>query len=213
MTAAAALALENERLQAEVRSRLEELRGSRARIVAAGDLERKRLERDLHDGAQQRLVALSLSLRLARLRAPESEELGRAEGELAAAIEELRELARGIFPAVLADDGLSAAVHALAEEAPVPVRVGAIPERRFDQALETAAYTVVAETVRAASGSVAVSALEAEGRLTIELETSSLNGLDVVALEDRLGALDGRLRVARDAERATTVRVELPCGS
>lgn len=212
VTAAARLALENERLQAEVRSRLEELRASRARIVAAGDLERKRLERDLHDGAQQRLVAFSLSLRLLRQKAPESDHLRRADEELAAAIEELRELAHGIFPAVLADDGLSAAVQALVEEARVPVRVGALPERRFDPTLESAAYTVVAETVRAASGSVAVSALEAEGRLTIELETSSLNGLDVVALEDRLGALDGRLQVTQAAD-GTTVGVELPCGS
>ena len=213
VTAAARLALENERLQAEVRARLEDLRASRARIVAAGDLERRRLERDLHDGAQQRLVALSLSLRLARMRAPGADQLARAEQELSSAIEELRELARGIFPTVLEDDGLDAAVHALAEEARVPLRVHDLPDGRFDEALEVAAFTVVAETVRAATGSVAVSGREAHGRLELELEAAGVNGLDVVALEDRLGALDGRLQVAQEAGGATTVRVELPCGS
>ena len=213
VTAAARLALENERLQAEVRVRLEDLRASRARIVAAGDLERRRLERDLHDGAQQRLVALSLSLRLVRMRAPGADELARAEQELGSAIDELRELARGIFPTVLEDDGLNAAVHALAEEARVPLRIHDLPEGRFDEALETAAFTVVAETVRAATGSVAVSGREAHGRLELELEAAGVNGLDVVALEDRLGALDGRLQVAQEAGGATTVRVELPCGS
>ena len=212
VTAAARLALENERLQAEVRSRLEDLRASRARIVAAGDAERKRLERDLHDGAQQRLVALSLSLRLARLKVPESAELERAEQELASAIEELRELAHGIFPAVLADDGLSAAVHALVEEAPTPVRIGELPERRFDSSLESAAYAVVAETVRAASGSVLVSASANDGVLAVELAAPGVNGLDVVALEDRLGALDGRLDVLQ-AAGVTTIHAELPCES
>ena len=213
VTAAARLALENERLQAEVRARLEDLRASRARIVAAGDLERRRLERDLHDGAQQRLVALALSLRLARMRAPGADELARAEQELSLAIEELRELARGIYPTVLEDDGLNAAVHALAEEARVPLRIHDLPEGRFDEALETAAFTVVAETVRAATGSVAVSGREAHGRLELELEAAGVNGLDAVALEDRLGALDGRLQVAQAAGGATTIRVELPCGS
>jgi signal transduction histidine kinase len=128
------------------------------------------------------------------------------------AIAELRELAHGIFPAVLADDGLDAAVHALAEEAGVPMRVGDLPPARFDQELETAAYTVVAETVRAARGSVSVSARQENGMLAVELATARVDGLDVVALEDRLGALDGRLEVEA-GDGATTVRAELPCGS
>ena len=144
---AARLALENERLQAEVQARLVELRASRTRIVEAGDAERKRLERDLHDGAQQRLVGLSLSLRLARLQlatgaAPDAvARLDRAEAELREAIVELRELAHGIFPAVLADEGLAAAVEALAEDGRVPIRIRSLPEGRFALGVETAAYT------------------------------------------------------------------------
>ena len=159
---AARLALENERLQAEVQARLVELRESRARIVEAGDAERKRLERDLHDGAQQRLVGLSLSLRLARLQlatgaAPDAvARLDRAESELREAIVELRELAHGIFPAVLADEGLAAAVEALAEDGRVPIRIRSLPEGRFALGVETAAYTVVAEAVRATTSGVAV---------------------------------------------------------
>jgi signal transduction histidine kinase len=212
VTAAARLALENERLQAEARASLEQLRASRTRIVAAGDAERKRLERDLHDGAQQRLVALSLSLRLARLKAPQADVLERAERELGSAIEELRALAHGIFPAVLADDGLSPAVYALAEEARTPLSIGDLPERRFNQSLESAAYAVIAEAVRTSTGRVSVSAHETDGVLAVELAVPGVNGLDVLALEDRLGALDGRLDVVR-ADEITTIHAELPCGS
>lgn len=210
VAAAGRLALENERLQAEVRARLVDLRASRARIVEAGDTERKRLERDLHDGAQQRLVALALSLRLVQSSLPSDAALEQAGRELGLAVEELRELAHGIFPAVLADDGLEAAVHALAEEAPVPLAVGDLPRGRFESSRETAAYTVVAETVRAAKGPVAVSAEHATGTLVVELRTPGIDGLDVVALEDRLGALDGRLAIEPGAG-ATVVRAELPC--
>jgi len=212
VAAAGRLALENERLQAEVRARLVDLRASRARIVAAGDAERKRLERDLHDGAQQRLVALALSLRLLRSTHPSDPVLERAERELASAVEELRALAHGIFPAVLADDGLEAAVHALAEEAAVPLAVGDVPRERFEASRESAAYTVVAETVRAAKGPVAVSAGRSDGTLVLELRTPGVDDLDVVALEDRLGALDGRLAIDRGVG-TTTVRAELPCES
>src|SRR5829696_293322 len=151
VAAAARLALENERLQAEVRARLAELRTSRARIIASADAERKRLERDLHDGAQQRLVGLALSVRLAQAElAPAAgaatlERLREAEAALRLAVEELRELAHGIFPAVLTDEGLAAAVEALAEEGRIPIRMGALPEGRFAPDVETAAYTVVAE--------------------------------------------------------------------
>jgi signal transduction histidine kinase len=212
IAAAASLALENERLQAEVRARVEELRASRARIVAAGDLERKRLERNLHDGAQQRLVALSLSLRLLRSRLP-SPALRRAEAELDGAIVELRELAHGIFPAVLADAGLAVAVDALAEEGQIRIGVGPLPERRFAPAIETAAYTVVAEAARTARREIAVRGEEREGTLVVEVETDGDGALDVLALEDRLGALDGRLAVEHRGNGRVTIRAELPCAS
>ena len=213
VTAAARLALENERLQAEVRARLEELRASRARIVAAGDAERKRLERDLHDGAQQRLVGLSLSLRLAQLAEPEAAtQLAEAETELRAAIAELRELARGIFPAVLDDEGLAAAVEALAEETAAPIRIRALPAGRFAEPLEAAAYAVVAEAARTAAGTIAVDARRTDDALVVEVEAPALGELDLVELEDRVGAVDGRLAVAHLANGRATIRAELPCG-
>jgi signal transduction histidine kinase len=211
LTATARLALENERLQAEVRARLSELRASRARIVEASDAERRRLERDLHDGAQQRLVGLSLSLRLLRAQF-DTPELERADEELRLAIADLRELAHGIFPAVLADEGLTAAVEAIAEEGRVPVRVGVMPEERFAAPVESAAYAIVAEAVRAAPASLAVRAEHVDGLLAVDVETAAVEGLDLVALQDRIGALDGRLEVAHENGHAR-IHAELPCGS
>jgi signal transduction histidine kinase len=220
VTAAARLALENERLQAEVRAQLEELRASRARIIDAGDVERKRLERDLHDGAQQRLVALALSLRLVRsqLRSDAAPEpvaaLAEADSELDSAISELRELAHGIFPTVLADAGLAVAVRALAEEGRVPIQIRGLPVDRFSPAVETAAYTVVAEAARVATGTVVVQGERRDNALVIEVETQDEGrALDRVTLEDRLGALDGSLRLDRSDSGRVTIRAELPCGS
>ncbi len=220
VTAAARLALDNERLQAEVRAQLEELRASRARIVDAGDDERKRLERDLHDGAQQRLVALALSLRLVRSQlsrdaAPAAvSALDEADAELDGAISELRELAHGIFPTVLADGGLAVAVHALAEESRVPIRIRSLPADRFPSAVETAAYTVVAEAARVATSTVVVHGERRGEVLVVEIEThDERRALDPVALEDRLGALDGRLRLEHSENGLVTIRAELPCGS
>jgi signal transduction histidine kinase len=219
VTAAARLALENERLQADVRARLEQLRTSRARIVEAGDAERRRLERDLHDGAQQRLVGLALSLRLVRSQLADgahsevASRLGEAELELRKATVELRELAHGIFPAVLADEGLGAAVEALAEEGRVPIRVGSLPASRFEAAVETAAYTVVAEAARVATSTVDVGAHESPGALVVEVETGDGHALDIDALEDRVGALDGRLLLTRTDDDRLTIRAELPCVS
>jgi len=212
VTAASRLALENERLQAEVRARVEELRASRARIVEAGDAERKRLERDLHDGAQQRLVGLALSLRLlcSRLAIPELE---RAEAELRLAVEELRELAHGIFPAVLVDEGFAAAVEALAEDTRVLVHIEGLPEGRLPAAVETAAYTVVAAGADAARSRLVVGATVTEGVLAVDLETDAIEGLDTVGLEDRLGALDGRLAVGPGADGRSWIHAELPCAS
>jgi signal transduction histidine kinase len=215
VTAAARLALENERLQAEVQARLEELRSSRARVVETGDAERKRLERDLHDGAQQRLVGLALSLRLVRGRMTGvgAERLDEADAELRQAAVELRELAHGIFPAVLADEGLGAALEALAEEGRVPIRITGVPDTRYEPPVETAAYTVVAEAARTATSALTVAATEASGRLVIEVETAGSGELDVTSLEDRIGALDGRLVLATAANGSVAIRAELACAS
>ncbi len=144
--AAAALALENQRLEAELRARIEELRTSRARLVEAGDTARRRLERDLHDGAQSRIVTVMLKLRLAQMKvegSPEAAELlDEASADLRDSLEELRELARGIHPAILADRGLAAALGALAERAPVPVSLSV---DEVPRAVEAAIYFVVAE--------------------------------------------------------------------
>jgi signal transduction histidine kinase len=219
VAAAARLALENERLQAEVSAGLEELRASRARIVAAGDAERRRLERDLHDGAQQRLVGLSLSLRLARGElakdaGPETVALlDEADAELRAAIADLRELAQGIFPAVLADEGLAAAVEALAEDGRVPIRIRDLAEGRFPPQVETAAYTVVAEAARATTVGIAVEAKHFGNALLVDVETHDDLGLDVVVLQDRLRVLGGRLAVERADDGSVTLHAELPCES
>jgi signal transduction histidine kinase len=219
VAAASRLALENARLQAEVRARLEELRASRARIVETGDAERKRLERDLHDGAQQRLVGLSLSLRLARSQLTAGADpqtiarLDDADAELRAAIAELRELAHGIFPAALADEGLAAAVESLVEDGWVPLAIRALPEGRFPPQVETAAYTLVAEATRAAAGGVVVEVKRSDGTLVVDVEPVDENRLDVVALRDRLGALDGRLALERGEDGTVTLHAELPCGS
>jgi signal transduction histidine kinase len=208
----ARLALENERLQAEARAQLEDLRSSRARIIEAGDAERRRLERDLHDGAQQRLVGLSLALRLlqTRLGADDDRQLGlltAAESELGLAIAELRELAHGIHPAVLSDEGLAAAVEALAEE--VPLRIGDLPQERFSPAVETAAYLVVAEAAKA--GAASVRAERRDGALVVDVEAEA-EPEELVDLEDRVGALDGRLDVERAADGGVRIRAEIPCG-
>ena len=150
--AAASMALEHARLQAEVQAQLEQVRASRARIVEAGDAERRRLERDLHDGAQQRLVTLSLALGMARDRAagadPELEALITSAGkEAREALTELRELARGIHPAVLTETGLTGAVQALVERSPVATTITAVPDGRFPAAVEATAYFVVSEAL------------------------------------------------------------------
>jgi len=229
VAAAARLALENERLHAEVLAQLEDLRAAQVLIVAAGATERRRLERDLHDGAQQRLVGLSLALRLIAPkpgRAPRSRLtclIDEADTELRLAIDELRDLAHGIYPAVLADEGLAAAVEALAENSPIPVTVGHLPETRFPDPVEAAGYFLIAEASQLAAlaraNGITVD-IEPEGNRLImkitehgtarpgpDLET----GLSDVA--DRVGALGGKLCVERIPGDATTMRVEIPCGS
>jgi signal transduction histidine kinase len=219
VAAAARLALENERLQAQARAQLEDLRASRARIVESSDTERRRLERDLHDGAQQRLVGLSLGLRLVRSRLEEDPDprvlarIEEAEAELRTALAELRELAHGIFPAVLADEGLAAALEALSEEAPIPIELTAVTEERFEPRVEAAAYFLVSETaIRQSTGALKVSAARRDGRLVVEVEGDHAPE-QMTELEDRIGALDGSLVVVRAPGGRVTMCAEIPCGS
>ena len=223
---AAALALEKERLDAELRARVEELRDSRARLLAVGLAERRRLERDLHDGAQQRLVSLALDLRLARNALhddPERTErlLDGADGELSRALEELRELARGLHPAVLSDRGLKAAVKTLAARAPVPVdvdaRIGDVPE-----SVELAAYFVVSEALTnvakyAAANRAYVRVGRHDGGVLVEVSDDGVGGADPArgsglrGLDDRLSALGGKLEVKSRSGAGTTVKASIPC--
>jgi signal transduction histidine kinase len=226
--AAAALALENERLTAELRARVEDLRASRARIVQAGDEERRRLERDLHDGAQQRLVALALNLKLARS-SLDSDPDGAREllddsiGELTEATTELRELARGIHPAILTDRGLDAAVMALANRASLPVEFGELTQERLPAPVESTAYFVVAESLtnvarysRASHATVEIR--HDNGRIVVEVRDDGVGGADPArgsglrGLADRVGAVDGRIAVESPPGAGTTVHVEIPCG-
>jgi signal transduction histidine kinase len=215
--AAVRLALENERLQAEVLAELDELRASRVRIVETGDAERRRLERDLHDGAQQRLLALSYDVRLARAQAqadgdPRSASLlTQATAHAQAALGELRVLAHGIYPAILAEAGLAAALTTLADTAPLPVEILATAEGRYPAAVETAAYLLVAEALDDAAGRgashAAVSVVHDGGRLLVTVEDDGTGrATGMVQLADRVGALDGRLAV-----EPRRLRAELPC--
>jgi signal transduction histidine kinase len=220
------VAVENVRLDAELQARLDELRESRARIVEAGYAERRRVERDLHDGAQQRLVALALELQLVRSKlqtdpAAATELLDAAARELTAATEELRELARGIHPPVLTDRGLVAALEALAQRAPLPVSVEADDAERAPDAVEAAAYFVVSEALtnvaRHARANQAVVRVERrDGLLHVEIEDDGTGSADVAAgsglrgLADRVGALDGELEVDSRPGTGTTVRARLP---
>jgi signal transduction histidine kinase len=216
IAATARLALDNERLQAQVHAQLEDLRASRARIVERGDAERRRLERDLHDGAQQRLVSLALSLRLARLGADadtEAAALEEAEAEVRQALEELRGLARGLYPAALTEEGLAAALEALAEQASSPLLLGRLPHERFEPNVEAAAYFVVAETLkRSRPRRATVDAAREDRRLVVKVETDGRPPSELTDLEDRVGALDGRLLVRAAPEGGTRILAELPCG-
>jgi signal transduction histidine kinase len=214
--AASGLALTHERLQAEARAHLEDLRTSRARTVQAGDAERRRLERDLHDGAQQRLVVLSLALRLLRaeLDGVGAARVGAAEAELQGALRELHELARGIYPAVLADEGFAAAIEALAEEGSVPMTLASLPRKRLAPAVEAAAYFLVAEVVRrSGSAGVTIEAMRSDGRLHVHIDCVGTLDEELVELRDRIGALDGELTVATGQAGLTIVRAEVPCES
>jgi signal transduction histidine kinase len=211
---AARLALDHERLQAELRAQLEDIRASRARVLAAGDSERRRLERDLHDGAQQRLVGLSLELRLARARTADPEleaRIDEADAELRTALAEVRQVARGIFPAVLADEGLAAAIESLAEESLTPVVIETLTEERFPAPVEAAAYALVSDAVRSSrSPLLSVGATRAGAALVVEI--GGAEGLTKPA-EDRVVAVEGAVRIVRGPDGAFTIRAEIPCES
>ncbi|MDF2734581.1 MAG: sensor histidine kinase [Chloroflexota bacterium] len=226
VSAATRLALDNERLQAEVRAQLEEVRASRARIVAAGDAERRRVERDLHDGAQQRLVTLALALQLAQSQAGRSEPglpatLDRATNELELALGELRELARGLHPTVLVEDGLGAAVESLADRSPVPVRL-IVPDTRFAPDLEATAYFIVAEALTnvakyAQATQARVDIERRDGVLMVEVVDDGVGGADpgrgsgIRGLDDRVAAAGGRLTLTSRPGEGTTIRADIPC--
>jgi len=225
--AAARLALENERLQAELRAQLTELRASRKRIVRAGDEERRRLERDLHDGAQQRLLSLGLALQLARSKIDSGangagELLTEADGELRAALDELRELARGIHPAVLTEQGLDAALRSLAERSPVPVKIDAEAKTHPSPAAEAAAYFLVSEALAnvakySRANSVRVNVAHTDGQMLVEVADDGIGGADpsrgsgLRGLADRVQALDGELHLDSPLGEGTSVRARIPC--
>jgi signal transduction histidine kinase len=224
---AASLALEHARLQAEVEAQLEQVRASRARIVEAGDAERRRLERDLHDGAQQRLVTLSLALGMARHQAagtnPElAALLEAAVGEAQAAITELRELARGIHPAVLTETGLAGAIQALAERSPVATTITAVPAGRYPAQIEATAYFVVSEALanvakHAAASSTCVTIRELTGRLVVEVSDDGTGGArpeggsGLRGLADRVAAAGGVLRIDSLPGSGTRLEADIPC--
>jgi signal transduction histidine kinase len=230
VAATARLTIENQRLQAEVRAQLEEVRASRARIVEFGDAERRRVERNLHDGAQQRLVNLSLALGIARSQVPATADggelaatLDEAAEELRLALAELRELARGIYPVILTEAGLGAALASLAERSPIPATIAAAPSDRLPARVEETAYYVASEALanaakHARATAVTISARRCDRGLEVEVDDDGVgganpNGSGLRGLADRVAALDGRLRVESPTGRGTRITAELPCGS
>jgi signal transduction histidine kinase len=195
LAATAQLALEHGRLQAAARRQLADLRASRARVVAAGDAERRRLERDLHDGAQQRLVSLSISLRLARRAARREDDLAWAEEQVRTATGELRELAHGIYPVALVEEGLAAALELLAEGDP-RLRLVEVCDERLPDGVESAAYLAVARVLRA-GGNHWVDVRMRREQQCLQVAVCSAGALpNVQEIEDRVGAVDGTLTIA-----------------
>jgi signal transduction histidine kinase len=220
------LAVENDRLTGEVEAQLEEVRASRARIVEAGDVERRRVERDLHDGAQQRLVSLSLELQVARRALGDSGDpavrrsLDRAAEEALAALAELRDLALGIHPLILTEAGLGPAVESLADRTPVDVSVD-VGAERYPPAVEGAAYFVISEALtnvtkyaKATKAMVRVRGLD--DHLSIEVDDDGIGGADPRAgsglrgLADRLAALDGTITIDSPVGGGTRIAAQIP---
>jgi signal transduction histidine kinase len=227
--AAAGFALDNERLQAELRARLDELAVSRARLVSAADTERRRIERNLHDGAQQRLVAVSMSLGLAAAKLPADPAaahalLNESRAALTAALQELHELSRGIHPSALTDHGLATALRELAWTTPLPVQLRCGLNGRLPEPVETTAYYVAAEALtnivkHAEATSVGIDIDHRDGCLVVSVTDDGRGGADptrgtgLSGLTDRLHALDGTLQVTSPPGHGTTLTARLPCAS
>jgi signal transduction histidine kinase len=227
VSAAAALALENERLQAELRARVTELRASRARIVEAGNVERKRIERNLHDATQQRLTSIAIALALAESKlgddpASAGAILDQARDGLAVALSELRDISQGIHPGILTERGLAIAVEELAYTAPIPVKVDSKLNGRVPEQVEAGAYYVVAEALtniakHAEASSAAVRLATLNGALVLSVRDDGVGGADLSngsglrGLVDRVQALGGTLEVDSIPGGGTEVRAELPC--
>jgi len=227
VSAAAGIALENGRLEAELRARLQELQGSRSRVVEAQQNERRRLERNLHDGAQQRLVALALELgRLAEKANYDpatQERLKRARREVAESLDELRDIARGLHPAVVSGHGLAVALESLAAATPLEVHLKTDRLPRLPEQLEVAAYYVVSESLtnaakHAQADTVTVEVGVTADTLIVEIVDDGIGGADsergtgLRGLADRIEALNGHLRVWSSVGKGTRVRAEIPCG-
>jgi signal transduction histidine kinase len=210
-----------------LRDRVDHLRGARQRIITAADAERRRIERDLHDGAQQRLVALTVLLGLAESRLatdPESAArlIAQAREESQLAVKELRELAHGIHPTLLSERGLGAALEALAVRAPLPVSISGVPAARLPSAVESTAYYVTAEALTnvakyAKADQAFVHISVEEDRLRLQVGDDGVGGADpsgtgLRGLRDRVDALDGALEIDSPPGGGTTVRVDLPLG-
>jgi signal transduction histidine kinase len=227
VVASVRMAVDNERLAAEVQAQLEEVRASRSRIVTAGDAERRRLERDLHDGAQQRLVALSLALRRAQSRAPDGADdalaasLGDASQLVREALDELRELARGLHPAILTEAGLPGAVTALSVRSSVPVAVLSVTDERLPSEVEAGAYFFVSEAL----ANVAKHAPESRASVrvdrlgdAVEIEVvddgpggaSARPGSGLQGLEDRVAAVGGTFEMSSPPGDGTRLRARIP---
>jgi signal transduction histidine kinase len=227
ISAVAGISLENGQLQAELKARLDELKGSRGRVIAAEQRERKRLERNLHDGAQQRLIALRLELGLLGDRLEGDPALRRdvdhARVQIGISLDELRAVARGLHPAVLSGHGLAVALESLAAASAVPVRLTVGVEERLDESIEVAAYYVVSESLanvgkHARADSATVDVARRNGELLVEVVDDGIGGADTElgsglrGLADRVEALGGRLRVWTPRGGGTRVRAEMPCG-
>ncbi len=223
--AAASIALENARLHAELAARLEEVKGSRIRVIEAGESERKRLERDLHDGAQQRLIALSLELKRLEKELgadPLKRRLDEAQNEITRSLEELRAVARGLHPAVLTGHGLGVALEQVAARAPVPVRLRVEVDGRLPEQVEIAAYYVVTESLtniakHAQATGASVDIARNGEHVIVEVVDDGIGGADsergsgLRGLADRVEALGGRLRVWTPRGGGTRVQAEIPC--
>jgi signal transduction histidine kinase len=225
--AAAGLTLENERLQAELRARLAELQASRARLVEATDTERRRLERDLHDGTQQRLVSIAMSLGLLESKLPaepgQAQPIVREAREaLTAVLDELRELTQGIHPTILTERGLSVALDELCHRAALPAQLQLNLDRRLPDQVESAAYYVVSEALTNAAKHSHASEVQIKATcpgelLTIEVADDGIGGAapgtgsGLRGLADRVEALGGTLTISSPPGRGTTLRAEFPC--